>query len=53
MNISEMAPELVGCLRSKLGAAAQNNPAAPSVDAAPGIQKSDAKASNQTEKLDR
>ena len=28
MNISEMAPELVGCLRSKLGAAAQNNPSA-------------------------
>jgi hypothetical protein len=53
MNISEMAPELVGCLRSKLGAAAQNNPTTPSVDAAPGIQKSDAKASNQTEKLDR
>ena len=27
MNISEMAPELVGCLRAKLGAAAQNKPA--------------------------
>ena len=26
MQISEMAPELVGCLRAKLGAAAQNNP---------------------------
>jgi hypothetical protein len=53
MNISEMAPELVGCLRSKLGAAAQNNPAAPAVDATPDIQKSDIKTSNQTEKLDR
>ncbi|MFZ0882168.1 MAG: hypothetical protein WAN14_02105 [Candidatus Acidiferrales bacterium] len=37
MQISEMAPELVGCLRAKLGAAAQNNPkpAAPSATAAP------------------
>lgn len=26
MQISEMAPELVGCLRAKLGAAAQNHP---------------------------
>jgi hypothetical protein len=26
MNISEMAPELVGCLRAKLGAAAQSAP---------------------------
>jgi hypothetical protein len=26
MNISEMAPELVGCLRAKLGAAAQGGP---------------------------
>ncbi|MGA9248125.1 MAG: hypothetical protein WBV87_07775 [Candidatus Acidiferrales bacterium] len=33
MNISEMAPELVGCLRAKLGAAAQNNPK-PSVSGA-------------------
>ena len=32
MNISEMAPELVGCLRSKLGAAAQNNPSTPAVE---------------------
>ena len=53
MNISEMAPELVGCLRSKLGAATQNNPNAPAVDPAPSIQKSDTKPSNQTEKLDR
>ena len=53
MNISEMAPELVGCLRSKLGAAAQNNPRAPAVDPAPSMQKSDAKPSNQSEKLDR
>jgi hypothetical protein len=32
MQISEMAPELVGCLRAKLGAAAQTNsaPSAPS-----------------------
>ncbi len=37
MQISEMAPELVGCLRTKLGAAAQNNPkpSAPSTAAAP------------------
>jgi hypothetical protein len=48
-----MAPELVGCLRSKLGAAAQNNPTAPAVDPAPSIQKSAARSSNQTEKLDR
>src|ERR1700675_1321173 len=41
MSISEMAPELVGCLRRKLGAAAQNNPSAPAVDPAPSIQKSD------------
>jgi len=53
MNISEMAPELVGCLRSKLGAAAQNNPSATAVDAAPSIHKPDAKTGNQTEKLDR
>ncbi len=53
MNISEMAPELVGCLRSKLGAAAQNNPTSPAADSAPSIQKSDAKASDRTEKLDR
>jgi hypothetical protein len=53
MNISEMAPELVGCLRSKLGAAAQNNPTAPAADSTPGIQKSDNKPSNQNEKLDR
>jgi len=53
MNISEMAPELVGCLRSKLGAAAQNNPSAPAVEpAAPGMQKPDSKASDQTEKLE-
>jgi hypothetical protein len=53
MNISEMAPELVGCLRSKLGAAAQNNPATPVEPAAPGIQKPDSKTGDQTEKLDR
>jgi len=53
MNISEMAPELVGCLRSKLGAAAQNNPSTRTVDAKPGIQKSDNKSSSQNEKLDR
>jgi hypothetical protein len=53
MNISEMAPELVGCLRSKLGAAAQNNPTTPAVDPAPDIQKSDTKSANQTEKRDR
>jgi hypothetical protein len=53
MNISEMAPELVGCLRSKLGAAAQNNPSAAAVDPAPGLPKSDTKTSNQTEKFDR
>jgi hypothetical protein len=53
MNITELAPELVGCLRSKLGAAAQNNPSAPSVDAAPGIPKTDAKGNHQNEKLDR
>ncbi|MGC1767523.1 MAG: hypothetical protein WA785_04365, partial [Candidatus Acidiferrales bacterium] len=37
MQISEMAPELVGCLRAKLGAAAQNNPkpSAPTSTAAP------------------
>jgi hypothetical protein len=53
MNISEMAPELVGCLRSKLGAAAQNNPSTPAVEAAPEIRKSDNKLSSQNEKLDR
>src|ERR1700691_637536 len=54
MNISEMAPELVGCLRSNLGAAAQNNPAAPAVEpAAPGGHEPDTKTSNQTDKLDR
>ncbi len=53
MNISEMAPELVGCLRSKLGAAAQKNPTAPSVDQTPGIAKSDIKTRDQNEKLDR
>ncbi len=41
MNISEMAPELVGCLRSKLGAAAQNNPITPAARRPNGIQKSD------------
>ena len=37
MQISEMAPELVGCLRAKLGAAAQNNPqpSAPSASSSP------------------
>ena len=53
MNISEMAPELVGCLRSKLGAAAQNNPSTPAVDATSGIQKSDNKSSDQNEKFNR
>ena len=53
MNISEMAPELVGCLRSKLGAAAQNNPRTPAVEPTPGIQKSDTKSSNQDEKFNR
>jgi len=53
MNISEMAPELVGCLRSKLGAAAQNNPSAPAVDPTPEIAKSDNKSSNQSEKFNR
>jgi hypothetical protein len=53
MNISEMAPELVGCLRSKLGAAAQNNPSAPAVDQTPEIAKSDIKTNDQNEKLDR
>ena len=53
MNISEMAPELVGCLRSKLGAAAQNNPTIPAVEAAPAISKADSKHGNQNEKLDR
>jgi hypothetical protein len=53
MNISEMAPELVGCLRSKLGAAAQNNPSVPAVDAAPGISKTDGKISNENDKLGR
>ena len=48
-----MAPELVGCLRSKLGAAAQNNPATPAVEpAAPGIQKPDTKTGDQTGKLE-
>jgi hypothetical protein len=53
MNISELAPELVGCLRGKLGAAAQNNPSVPAVDAAPGIAKANIKSSDQNEKLDR
>lgn len=53
MNISEMAPELVGCLRTKLGAAAQNNPSAPSVGPTPGIAKSNNKSSSQNEKLER
>jgi hypothetical protein len=53
MNISEMAPELVGCLRSKLGAAAQNNPTAPPVDATPEIAKSDNKSTDQNEKFNR
>jgi hypothetical protein len=53
MNISEMAPELVGCLRSKLGAAAQNNPVTPVEPAAPGIPKPESKTSDQNEKLDR
>jgi hypothetical protein len=53
MNISEMAPELVGCLRSKLGTAAQNNRTAPSVDQTPEIAKSDVKSSDQNEKLER
>jgi hypothetical protein len=53
MNISEMAPELVGCLRSKLGASAQNNPTPPAADATPDISKADSKSSNQNEKLDR
>jgi hypothetical protein len=53
MNISEMAPELVGCLRSKLGAAAQNNPSGTSVDQTPGIAKSDMKRSEQDEKPER
>lgn len=37
MQISEMAPELVGCLRAKLGAAAQSNhkPSATSTSSAP------------------
>lgn len=37
MNISEMAPELVGCLRAKLGAAAQSapKPSAPSSSPSP------------------
>jgi hypothetical protein len=37
MNISEMAPELVGCLRAKLGAAAQSapKPSAPSSTPSP------------------
>jgi hypothetical protein len=53
MHISEMAPELVGCLRSKLGAAAQNNPITPAANPTAGIQKSDSKTNNQNEKLDR
>jgi hypothetical protein len=53
MNISEMAPELVGCLRSKLGAAAQNNPSVPGVDAAPGIPKADNKNSHEHDQLGR
>ena len=53
MNISNMAPELVGCLRTKLGAAAQNNPSTPAVDATSGIQKSDNKSSDQNEKFNR
>jgi hypothetical protein len=53
MNISEMAPELVGCLRSKLGAAAQNNPSGSSVDQTADIAKSDMKSSDQNEKPER
>jgi hypothetical protein len=35
MNISELAPELVGCLRTKLGQVAQNFADAPSIPTAP------------------
>jgi hypothetical protein len=43
MQISEMAPELVGCLRAKLGAAAQNNPkpSTPNTAAAPATNSAD------------
>ena len=53
MNISEMAPELVGCLRRKLGAAAQNNPTTPAANAPAEIPKPDHKPSPQNEKPDR
>jgi hypothetical protein len=52
MNISEMAPELVGCLRRKLGAAAQNNPATPDANTPAEIPKPDHKLGSQNEKLD-
>jgi hypothetical protein len=48
-----MAPELVGCLRRKLGAAAQNNPTAPAANASADISKPDHKPSPQNEKQDR
>jgi hypothetical protein len=48
-----MAPELVGCLRRKLGAAAQNNPTTPAANAASETSKPDHKSSTQSEKLDR
>ena len=53
MNISDMAPELVGCLRRKLGAAAQNNPSAPATNASAEISKPDHKLSPQNEKQER
>ena len=44
MQISEMAPELVGCLRAKLGAAAQNNPQPSAPSAASSTAPIDEKA---------
>jgi hypothetical protein len=52
MNISEMAPELVGCLRRKLGAAAQNNASTPAAKAPAEIPKPDHKLGPQNEKLE-
>jgi hypothetical protein len=53
MNISEMAPELVGCLRRKLGAAAQNNPTAPTANTSAELPKPDHKLNPQNEKQER
>jgi hypothetical protein len=41
MTISDLSPELLGCLRTKLGAAAQNNPTTTVADAMPATQNAE------------